>query len=97
MFVSSALAIAAAAVSTSAFSPQGSHQHHQQHQRGRDLSEIDHLSYQNQPNMMQPPETVFQPEFDIANAYDRAADCANNFGLCPIGELLDLSEGKLYI
>ena len=25
--------------------------------------------------------------------YDHALDCANNFGMCEIDELLDLSEG----
>eukprot|EP00578_Thalassiosira_sp_NH16_P012053 CAMPEP_0181112060 /NCGR_PEP_ID=MMETSP1071-20121207/19613_1 /TAXON_ID=35127 /ORGANISM="Thalassiosira sp., Strain NH16" /LENGTH=177 /DNA_ID=CAMNT_0023196007 /DNA_START=113 /DNA_END=646 /DNA_ORIENTATION=- len=32
------------------------------------------------------------PTGDISGAYDRAADCANNFGMCDIDELLDLSE-----
>ena len=30
---------------------------------------------------------------NIPQTYDRALDCANNFGLCGIDELLDLSEG----
>ena len=33
-------------------------------------------------------------QHDISLAYDRALDCANNFGMCDIDELLDLSEGK---
>ena len=36
------------------------------------------------------PET----QHDITLAYDRALDCVNNFGMCDIDELLDLSEGK---
>lgn len=36
------------------------------------------------------PET----QHDISLTYDRAMDCANNFGMCDIDELLDLSEGK---
>ena len=35
-----------------------------------------------------------EPQHDIALAYDRAMDCANNFGMCDIDELLDLSEGE---
>ncbi|KAL3808459.1 hypothetical protein ACHAXA_008289 [Cyclostephanos tholiformis] len=34
------------------------------------------------------PET----QHDISLTYDRAMDCANNFGMCDIDELLDLSE-----
>ena len=33
-------------------------------------------------------------QHDISLAYDRALDCANNFGMCDIDELLVLSEGK---
>lgn len=32
-----------------------------------------------------------QPD-DLAMTYDRALDCVNNFGMCEIDELLDLSE-----
>ncbi len=32
--------------------------------------------------------------YDISGAYQRAVDCANNFGMCDIDELLDLSEGE---
>ncbi len=35
-----------------------------------------------------------EAQHDISLAYDRALDCANNFGMCDIDELLDLSEGK---
>lgn len=35
-----------------------------------------------------------ETQHDISLAYDRALDCANNFGMCDIDELLDLSEGK---
>jgi hypothetical protein len=35
-----------------------------------------------------------EPQHDIALTYDRAMDCANNFGMCDIDELLDLSEGE---
>ena len=30
---------------------------------------------------------------DLAMTYDHALDCANNFGMCEIDELLNLSEG----
>ena len=30
---------------------------------------------------------------DLPETYGRAVDCANNFGMCSIDELLDLSEG----
>ena len=52
------------------------------------------LSYQNEPGMQSP--VTFQPPdaaFDIAGTYERAIDCANNYGLCAIDELIDLSEG----
>lgn len=48
---------------------------------------------------MQSPAT-FQPSdavFDIAGTYERAIDCANNYGLCAIDELIDLSEGTNFV
>ena len=56
--------------------------------------EVSILSYQNEPGMQSP--VTFQPPdaaFDIAGTYERAIDCANNYGLCAIDELIDLSEG----
>jgi len=38
-----------------------------------------------------PSASTFTPEPE-PQTYDRALDCANNFGLCNIDELLDLSE-----
>ncbi len=35
-----------------------------------------------------------EPQHDITLTYDRAMDCANNYGMCDIDELLDLSEGE---
>jgi len=94
----SALAIAASLTATThAFSPSSS----SNHKNWRDISD---LSYQNDPatmmdhNMMvpPPPQAAFQPELEnIMETYDRAADCANNYGMCSIEELLDLSEGKI--
>ena len=53
------------------------------------------LSYQNEPGMQSP--ATYQPPpdaaFEIAGTYERAIDCANNYGLCAIDELIDLSEG----
>lgn len=95
----SSLAIAASLSTTYAFSPSPSSNHNK---NWRDISD---LSYQNDPgtpmmdhNMMvpPPPQAAFQPELDtIMETYDRAADCANNYGMCSIEELLDLSEGKI--
>lgn len=31
---------------------------------------------------------------DVSRAYERGVECANNFGLCEIDEVLDLSEGE---
>ena len=31
---------------------------------------------------------------DVSRAYERGVECANNFGLCDIDEVLDLSEGE---
>ena len=96
----SALAIAASVSATYAFSPSPSSNHNK---NWRDISD---LSYQNDPatmmdhNMMVPPPPAgaFQPDLDnIMETYDRAADCANNYGMCSIEELLDLSEGKIYL
>jgi len=92
----SALAIAASLSTTYAFSPSSS----SNHKNWRDISD---LSYQNDPTTMMdhnmmvpppPPQAAFQPDLDnIMETYDRAADCANNYGMCSIEELLDLSEG----
>jgi len=96
----SALAIAASlSATTYAFSPSQSSNHNK---NWRDISD---LSYQNDPTTMMdhmmspvPPQAAFQPELDnIMETYDRAADCANNYGMCSIEELLDLSEGKIFI
>jgi len=97
----SALAIAVATLSatTYAFSPSSSSSNH--NKNWRDISD---LSYQNDPTTMMdhmmspvPPQAAFQPDLDnIMQTYDRAADCANNYGMCSIEELLDLSEGKIY-
>ena len=97
----SSLAIVAATLSatTYAFSPSSSSNHNK---NWRDISD---LSYQNDPTTMMdhnmmvppPPPAAFQPDLDnIMETYDRAADCANNYGMCSIEELLDLSEGKIY-
>ena len=97
----SALAIAASlSATTCAFSPSSSSNHNK---NWRDISD---LSYQNDPTTMMdqnmmvppvPPAAAFQPDLDnIMETYDRAADCANNYGMCSIEELLDLSEGKIY-
>ena len=99
----SALAIAASlsvSATTYAFSPSSSSSNH--NKNWRDISD---LSYQNDPTTMMdnnmmvppvPPAVAFQPDLDnIMETYDRAADCANNYGMCSIEELLDLSEGKI--
>ena len=31
---------------------------------------------------------------DVSRAYERGVECVNNFGLCEIDEVLDLSEGE---
>jgi len=31
---------------------------------------------------------------DVSRAYERGVECANNFGMCDIDEVLDLSEGE---
>lgn len=44
------------------------------------------------PPPMPPMGLEEQQPDDLAMTYDRALDCVNNFGMCEIDELLDLSE-----
>jgi hypothetical protein len=44
------------------------------------------------PHMGRHEQPLPQEEDDLAMTYGRALDCVNNFGMCDIDELIDLSE-----
>ena len=96
-----AMAIANTGIpSTWAFVPTSTTYRNQHHHATNNIMASSFLLYfhpeqQQLPPNYNPLNNNFELETqELSRVYDRGAECANNFGMCDVDEVLDLSEGE---